>query len=79
MDGKGNLANAQRFSGICAVKNDVFHLPAAQDAVFLFAEYPADGIDNIGFSTAVGANDGGDAFTEFEVILLGKGLKAVNV
>ena len=39
-----------------------------------------EGVAELGYRTVFNCNsDGGDAFTEFEVILLGKGLKAVNV
>lgn len=79
MDSQGNFADAQGFGGISTAEYDIFHFTAAQDAVFLFTQNPADGIDDIGFTTAVGADDSSNTLAEFKVVLFGKGFKAVDV
>ena len=46
----------------------------------LLAQHPADGVAQVGFSTAVGANDGRDARTgELHLGSVKEGLKALNL
>ena len=47
---------AGRFAGIGAVEDDVLHGLAAQFAGPAFAQHPTHGIDDVGFTAAVGAD-----------------------
>jgi len=42
----------------------------------LFAQNPANGVENIGFATAIWADDGGDALVEAKGSFVGKGFEA---
>ena len=57
----GDRGHTDGFARFGAGEDDVFHAGAAQAAGGLLAEDPADGIAEIGFTTAIGADDGGDA------------------
>ncbi len=76
---EGNLAHLGGFTGIGALKDDVLHLAAAKGLGGLFAEHPADGVGDVGFAAAVGADDGGDAGLEAQGGGIGEGLEAVEL
>ena len=73
-----HLAHAHRFAAVRAVENHVGHFAAAQRLGRLLAEHPADGIGDIGFAAAVGADDGGDTGLKIQRGLVREGLKAEN-
>ena len=73
-----HFAHAHRFASVCAVEDDIGHLAAAQRLGRLLAEHPADGIGDIGFAAAVGADDGGDTGLKVQCGLVRKGLEAKN-
>ena len=59
-----DLCKAQPLAPGGAVKDDVLHFAAPEGAGGLLAHDPADGVCNVGFSRAVGADDGGDVLAE---------------
>ena len=73
-----HLGHAHRFAPVGAGENHVGHFAAAQRLGRLFAEHPADGIGDIGFAAAVGADDGGDAGLKIQRGFVREGLKAKN-
>ena len=74
-EGHGNLSHAQGRTRICAAENDIGHLPATQGFGGLLAEYPAHGIQNVGFATAIGTNHCGNPFVKIQHSFLRKRLK----
>ncbi len=76
--GQRDLGHAERLAFFGAVEDDVGHFAAAQGFGGGFAEHPADGIHHVGFAAAVGSDDAGHAFGEFEHGLVRKGLEAVD-
>ena len=61
-EGERDLGHAGGLAVAGAGEDDVFHLDAAEGFGGLFAEDPGDGVGDVGFAAAVGADDGGDAF-----------------
>ena len=76
VEGHRHLGHAEAFAGTGAVENHVGHLAAAQALRRLFAENPLDGIDDVRFAAAVGADDRRHARRKIEPRLVGKRLKA---
>ena len=74
--GERDLSEAEWFARIGAVKNDVGHFAAAQRFGRLLAEYPANGIEQVGFAAAIRADDGSDAFVKIENGFIGKRFEA---
>ena len=70
--GKRNLSKTDRFARISAIENDVGHFVAAQRLGGLFAEHPAHGIQHIGLSATVRANDRGDAVVKVKNRFIGE-------
>jgi len=58
--GNGHFRHAHRGPAARSIKDDVFHLLAAQRFGALLAEDPGDGVGDITLPTAVGAHDGRD-------------------
>jgi hypothetical protein len=56
-----NFGHPQRLPRSRAVENHVLHFRIAQQPRLLFAEHPADRIDDIRLPTPVGPDDRGDA------------------
>ena len=73
-----HLGHAHRLAAVGAVENHVGHFAAAQRLGRLLAEHPADGIGDVGFAAAVGADDGGDAGLKIQRGFVREGLKAKN-
>ena len=73
---QGDFRIADRLALVGAVENDVGHFAAAQRLGRLLAEHPADGVENVGFSATVGADDRGHALVEIENGFVGKGFEA---
>ena len=71
-----DLAKADRLARFGSIENDVRHFAAAERFRGLLAQHPANGIEHVGFSAAVWADDGGNAFVKFEDRLIGKRFKA---
>ncbi len=61
VDREGHLGAAQGRAARGAGEDDVLHLAAAQGFGALFAHDPGQGVDDVGFPGAVGADDAGDA------------------
>ena len=57
----GDLGHSDRTAVACAGEDDVFHAGAAERLGGLLAQHPADGVAQVGLTTTVGADDGGDA------------------
>jgi hypothetical protein len=64
---------------IVAGEDDLVHAGAAQLLCALFAEHPADRVDEIGFSRTVGADDRGDTWFEDETGSLRERLEAEKI
>ena len=73
-----DLGHAERAARLRAVKDDIFHLVAAQEPGTLLAEGPPHGIGHVGLPAAVGPDDAGDAGQDAELGLLREGLEAVD-
>ena len=61
-----------------SAENHVLHLGTTKRFTALLAHNPQDGIGNIRFSGAVGADDGGDVITEADQRFVRKGLKTLQ-
>ena len=59
--GHGDVGHAERLAVARAGEDHVFHAGAAQALGGLLAEHPTDGVADVGFAAAVGADNGGDA------------------
>ena len=77
-EGERDFAHAHRFAAVRAVENHVGHFAAAQRLGRLLAQHPADGIGDVGFAAAVGADDGGDTGLKVQRGFVREGLKAEN-
>ena len=73
-----HFGHAHRLASVGAVENHVGHFAAAQSLGRLLAEHPADGIGDVGFAAAVGADDGGDTGLEIQRGFVREGLKPQN-
>jgi hypothetical protein len=74
----GYGGHAHGFAGLGAGEDDVLHAGTAQTAGGLLAEDPADGVAQVGFAAAVGADDGRDATpVEPQFGAVTKGLEAL--
>ena len=71
-----DLGKSHGLACVCAVKYYIRHLVAAERLGRLLAECPADGINNIGLSTAVWTDDSRNAFVKVENRFIGEGLEA---
>ena len=69
-------AEFERAAGGRAGEDDVGHLLAAQAFDALLAEHPFDGVDDVRFAGAVGADDDRDAARELEPSAVGKAFEA---
>ncbi len=78
LDHQRRLRHAEGLALLGAVEDDILHLVAAEGAVALLAEHPADGIDDVGLAAAVRPDDRGDPAVEHQVHLLGERLEADN-
>ncbi len=77
--GHGDGRHAQRLSISSAGEDNIFHPGATQGLSGLLAQHPANGVAQIGFSTTVGSNDGGDArAVESHFGFFNEGLEALN-
>jgi hypothetical protein len=61
-EGERDLGHAGGFAVAGAGEDDVFHLEAAEALCGLLTEDPGDGVGDVGFAAAVGADDSDDAF-----------------
>ena len=75
-EGQGDFGHAHGFTGARAVEDDIEHGVAAEGFGGHFAEDPFDGVDDVGFAAAVGADDAGDAVVEDEFGVVGEGFEA---
>ena len=76
---QGRLREAHSAALLGAAEDDVLHFRAAQGLGALFAHDPADRIGNIGFSRAVGPDDGGDVVAKLQDRLVREGLEALDL
>ena len=74
-EGEGDLGETHRFARIGAVENDIGHFATTKRLGRLLAEHPADGVENIGLTAAVGPDDGSYAFVEIEDSFISKRFK----
>ena len=73
-----NLCKTNGISLFRSAENHILHLASAQSTRGLLAHDPADGIRNIRFSAAIGANDRGDILPEGQNRLIWKRFEALN-
>jgi len=78
-EGEEDFGHAQGFAGVGAVEDEVGHFASAQGAGGLFAKHPADGVKDVGFAAAIGADNGGDAGVEFQLDAVGKGFESCQL
>ena len=75
----GDGGHAEGFAVAGAGEDDVLHAGAAEAFGRLFAEHPTDGIAQVRFATAVGADDGSDAAAiEAQLGAVTEGLEALQ-
>ena len=75
----GDGGQAQGLAVARAGEDDVLHAGAAEAFGRLFAEHPTDGIAQVRFATAVGADDGSDAAAiEAEFRAITEGFEALQ-
>ena len=72
-----DLGHAHAGALIRPREDHVLGLFASQDRIGLFAHDPADGIGNVAFAAAVGADNGGDVAIEDDFGFIGKGFVTV--
>jgi hypothetical protein len=62
----GDFRHTDCFRPLSAIKDDIFHLFAAQGFNALFAHHPAEGIDDIAFPATVGADGTGNPIRKLQ-------------
>ncbi len=75
-EGERDLGETDRLARVASVENDVGHFAAAERFGGLFAENPAHGIKQIGFSATVRADNGGDALVKIKSRFIGERFEA---
>ena len=78
IQGEGGLGKTHGRTLLGAAEDHVFHLSAAEGLGALLAHDPEDRVGNIGFTGAVGADDGSDIVTETDQSFVRKGLKTLH-
>ena len=78
VQGQGSLREAHGAPLLGAAEDHVLHLGAPEGFGALLAHDPENGIGNIRFAGAVGADDGGDVVAEPNQRLIREGLKALQ-
>ena len=78
-ESKRDFGEAERLARVSAVENYVSHFATTKRFGGLFAEHPANGVEQIGFATTVRADDGGHAFVEIESRFIGEGFEAQEI
>jgi hypothetical protein len=78
VEDEGDFSDSERTPFGATGEDDVFHFVAAEVADVLFAEDPADGVGDVAFAAAVGADDGSDAWLEFHFGFFGEGFEAIG-
>jgi hypothetical protein len=76
LDREGDFGEPQGAPVLRPVEDHVLHLVGTQRAVALFAQRPADGVDDVGLAAPVGADDRGEPRVEVQVRPLGERLEA---
>lgn len=74
-NGEGDFGHSERFPAVCTVEDDVGHLAATEGFGGLFSENPADGVGDVGFTAAVGADDAGDTPLKVQGGFIGEGFE----
>ena len=75
---QGRLGEAHGGALLGAAEDHVFHFGAPEGFGALFAHDPQNGVGNIRFPGAVGADDGGNVVAEPDQRLVREGLKALQ-
>ena len=71
-----NLGHPCGREAVTTVKNDIFHLMAAEVPCALLPHSPTQCVDDVGLTATIWANDRGDARIQLDNCPLGKRLKA---
>ncbi len=79
VNGEGNLGHLLSRSLTGAVKDDILHLLGPEGAGFLFAQYPANRVNNVRFSAAIGSDNTRDSFVKIDNNFVGKTLKSFDL
>ena len=61
------------------MENDVGHFLTAQGLGRLLAEHPADGVENVAFARAIGADDRGDSVVKFQNCFVTEGFESLHL
>ncbi len=77
-EGQAHLRQTRSRAGAGPVKDQAFEVFGPQVADLLFADDPANAIDDIAFSATVGADDPGDTLVKADMGLIGKTLESLN-
>ena len=77
LEGQRDLRHAAGRNLLVAVEDHVLHRLAAQVFGALLAQDPADGVDDVRLSAAVGANDARNAARKIQDRTMDEGLEAV--
>ena len=75
---QGSFRKAHCTALLGAAENHIFHLGAAEGLGALLTHDPQKGIGNIGFTGAVGANNGSDITVKAHQRFIGEGLEALD-
>ena len=78
IENQRGFGKAQLASLLCAAEDHVLHLCAPEGFGAHLPHDPADGVGNIGFSAAVGADNRGDVAVKVQNRLVRKGFEALN-
>ena len=74
---ENDLGHAARLTVLCALKDDILHLAAAQTFSPLFAQHPRDRVRHVGLAAAVRADDRRDAVAgKHDLRIVGKRLES---
>ena len=75
----GNFRHPHRSAVARPVKDDVFHLFAAERLGALLTQHPGNGIGNVAFAAAIWTNDGRDTvIVDGDLAAIGERFKADN-
>ena len=75
----GHLGKTAGRAGFRAIEYEALKVFAAQVADLLFADHPANAINNIGFTASIGSNDAGNIFIKIHNGFIGKAFKTLDL
>ena len=79
LEGKAHLGQPGGGPGLAAVENQAFQVLGAKMTDLLLSDNPPDAVDDIAFTTTIGADDTSNAFIKADKGLVSKTLKSLNI